>query len=277
VNRPYLLTAIGFAIAAAAVGLALSLESEDERRVEVLPPPPPAPVVAPAAQPATSLVDIVRVSSGGDVVLAGRSDPGAAIGITITGQAHPSVTADIRGEWVFVPKAPLSPGLSEISLSSGPDRRATLLVAIRPALYQSAKVLVLGPAGDVTPLIAGDDQTRPVFMIDRDAHGVATLAGTVLPQQTIRATLANGSYAETESGPDGRWIIRGVEAGESQGIRVGITTEPKTTSLGMVELPPRASAGVYALSQPDALTLRIERPDGGATHLFLGDPGQGKP
>lgn len=81
----------------------------------------PAPVPA-ATQPATAPIlpsfDIVRVNNRGQAVMAGRAAPGAEVTILDGGQEIARVTADPRGEWVFVSQHPLPPGGRELTLAT---------------------------------------------------------------------------------------------------------------------------------------------------------------
>ena len=60
--------------------------------------------------------DIVRVTSGGDSVMAGRAIPGSKVEIFDQGEKIGEVFADKRGEWVFVPISPLTAGTRKLSL-----------------------------------------------------------------------------------------------------------------------------------------------------------------
>tara|TARA_R110000787_G_scaffold144264_3_gene258198 strand:+ start:3989 stop:5203 length:1215 start_codon:yes stop_codon:yes gene_type:complete len=62
--------------------------------------------------------DIVRVNPKGDAVMAGRAAPGASVEIREDDKVIGKVTADQRGEWVFVPDKPLAPGNRQLSLSA---------------------------------------------------------------------------------------------------------------------------------------------------------------
>ncbi len=62
--------------------------------------------------------DIVRVNPKGDAVIAGRASPGSTVDILEGDKVIGSVKADRRGEWVFVPDQPLSPGDKQFSLSA---------------------------------------------------------------------------------------------------------------------------------------------------------------
>ncbi len=69
--------------------------------------------------------DVVRISRGGTGVIAGRAAPGAKVAILVNGKTVGEVTADARGEWVFILEEPLLPGTAELSLKAVlPDRQA---------------------------------------------------------------------------------------------------------------------------------------------------------
>ena len=60
--------------------------------------------------------DLVRVDPEGNVVIAGRSQPGARIEILDGNTVIGIVESDDRGEWVFVPEARLTPGARILTL-----------------------------------------------------------------------------------------------------------------------------------------------------------------
>ena len=76
--------------------------------------PPATP--APPDKPTSPSFDVVRVNPRGDTVIAGRAEPGAKVFILEGGKEVGNVTADGRGEWVFVPEAPLQAGKRQLSL-----------------------------------------------------------------------------------------------------------------------------------------------------------------
>lgn len=89
--------------------------SSSETKTDENAPPETAKV---SEKPVAPSYDIVRVNPKGDAVMAGRAAPGATVEIIEGDKAIGSVTADRRGEWVFVPDQPLAPGNKELSLSS---------------------------------------------------------------------------------------------------------------------------------------------------------------
>jgi nucleoid-associated protein YgaU len=117
-----------------------------------LPAPPPtatiaAPQPAPEAPRAAAVppsFDHVRVSARGDMVLAGRAEPGSEVTILFGSQTLGVVRADLRGEWVFVPPQPVSGGSSQLSLRAR-GRDGTVTDGDRP-------VLVLLPVPEPPPV-----------------------------------------------------------------------------------------------------------------------------
>lgn len=80
-------------------------------------PPPPAAAAVVAPRPAVPpSFDHVRVNASGDMVIAGRAEPDAEVTILFGSDVLGIVKADLRGEWVFIPAAPISTGNRELSL-----------------------------------------------------------------------------------------------------------------------------------------------------------------
>ncbi len=104
-----------------------------------------APVTSSPAAPATRSepererplapsFDVVRVDPDGNAVFAGRGVPNSEIIILDDEQELGRVTADDRGEWVFIPPARLSPGERVLSLRGA---------GLGPAGSESADAVVL--------------------------------------------------------------------------------------------------------------------------------------
>ncbi|MDJ0896530.1 MAG: LysM peptidoglycan-binding domain-containing protein [Alphaproteobacteria bacterium] len=62
--------------------------------------------------------DVVRINPEGEAVIAGRAEPGAKVTIVDDGKDMGSVTADERGEFVFLPEKPMAPGNRELTLKA---------------------------------------------------------------------------------------------------------------------------------------------------------------
>ena len=60
--------------------------------------------------------DVVRVGPSGNSVIAGRAVPGSTVIIKDDGKSLGKITADKRGEWVFLSESPLPSGTRKLSL-----------------------------------------------------------------------------------------------------------------------------------------------------------------
>ncbi|MBB4286382.1 LysM peptidoglycan-binding domain-containing protein [Roseospira goensis] len=114
----------------------------------------PAPNSGPAAIPDTAIdagpdgpdaptFDIVRVEPDGSAVMAGRAAPGATVSILDDGETLGETTADDRGQWVFLPDRPLTPGQRELSLTARGGHPAETT----PAPAASAPAVPAAPQG----------------------------------------------------------------------------------------------------------------------------------
>ena len=105
-------------------------------------PSPPVPPKTSAGKTSTGAptpsFDIVRIGPTGDAVLAGRTVANGTVEILADDAVIGRVSADGRGEWVFVPEQPLSPGPHRISVRAASDAGA-------PAV-QGATTVVTIPA-----------------------------------------------------------------------------------------------------------------------------------
>ncbi|MCH7958307.1 MAG: LysM peptidoglycan-binding domain-containing protein [Proteobacteria bacterium] len=125
-NRPLLLIAVGVGVVVVAIGLNYVLWQEEV--TEVAPPAeqaavrdagrttPPAAAKPKKEESASLTFDVVRVTPEGEAVIAGRAKPGSTVTILDKDKSLGEVTADARGEWVFVPEKPLASGSRELGL-----------------------------------------------------------------------------------------------------------------------------------------------------------------
>ncbi len=129
--------------------------------------PPAAP--APPAKPTPPSFDVVRVNPKGDTVIAGRAEPGARVVILDGGKKVGRVTADGRGEWVFVPEAPLQAGKRQLSLETrrkGSD----------PVPSESIVVLVVPERGkDVAGRVTKEESQALALKVPRAGPGASTV------------------------------------------------------------------------------------------------------
>lgn len=71
--------------------------------------------------------NLVRVAPDGHAVIAGQAEPGSRVVVLDGERPLGEVLADARGEWVFLPPAPLEPGEHLLGLTALVQDRAAVL------------------------------------------------------------------------------------------------------------------------------------------------------
>lgn len=248
---------IGAALALSFVVLFGEEEAEDRPPMVVeapaTPTPTPDPAPAPAAAPASAQTstpataaapspavkpepasapsfDVVRVNPAGDAVIAGRAVPGATVTIKDGETVLGTVTADSRGEWVYVPETPLTPGSRQLDLSAtAPDgtviageRSVVLVIPERetmaagrpdPALSAPLALSVPRAGAGATALLqapgGGDDaKVLSLDVVDYDADGELILSGRAPANARVLAYLDGTLLGRADAGGDGRWSLK---------------------------------------------------------------------
>ncbi len=182
------------------------------------------------AEPVKPSFDVVRVNPAGDAVISGRAAPNASVrileGETVIGE----VSADNRGEWVFLPDEPLAPGSRELSLESGAGadggtvRSADVVVLVVPEKPAAVAQAPQKPdqALAVSVPRSGDGPSRllqravpraaPVELtvntVDYSASGQITISGDAPPGAAIQLYLDNTFIGRVAAGEDGVWRVR---------------------------------------------------------------------
>lgn len=188
--------------------------------------------------PITPSFDVVRVEPTGDTVLAGRAAPNSKVTVLDNGRPLGTVTADEKGEWVFLPDRPLEPGSRELSLESE-DAAGTKLLSEdvvvmsvpdtrtadgdgasgESAQSQEEAIAVLTPrdGGAVeggsqilqAPKGEGISEGDLVLeAVDYGQDGGITVSGRGKPGTTVRLYLDNEAIGEVQPDAEGRWSYR---------------------------------------------------------------------
>ena len=175
--------------------------------------------------------DIVRINPQGDTVMAGRAMPGAKVEIFDGDKKIGEVTADQRGEWVFVPTTPLAPGSRQLSLKMiGPDGKLmpsdSNVVLVVP---EKGKDIAGRPTGDPTQPLAmivpkkggggievlqkptpdsadGHTIALSVDTIDYDEQGKLDVIGKAPPSAMIHTYINNNFFGRSAADQKGRWL-----------------------------------------------------------------------
>ncbi len=273
-NRPLLIAAIGAAVVAAAVGLNVLLWQEEEKapveqqavasegaRQEPATKPEPAPPV-----PVTPSFDVVRVNPKGDTVMAGRADPGSTVLIMDGDKVIGQVTADDRGEWVFVPDQPLPPGSRRLSLEM---RRE----GAEPVDSANEVLLVVPEPGKD---IAGQEAAKPTqalaLLVPRQGTGPAVVLQK--PSATVPELAAPSfpSPSSTAAGPVGPGLTLDTVSYDDAG-RLSISGHAPPGAMVQLYIDNRfvgrstsGEDGVWSVSpetpvQPGLYTLRADQVD----------------
>lgn len=203
---------------------------------------PPAAISGGAAAPAATAVpgekvsekpfvpqrpsfDIARIGATGDTVIAGRAAPGATVTIESNGTVIGEAVADHRGEWVFVPEAPLSTGAHRLTLEVRQPDGSTLtsegevLIVVpeqKPGGSEAASrpLAILIPNRDdaATKVLQTPDGGGPVTavevdMVDYDALGHLTVGGRGVAGSTVRVIIDNRPIGESIVDSAGKWTM----------------------------------------------------------------------
>ena len=235
-NRTALIAVVG----AVFVGIALifgirGLAPDAPMQTARAPAPASAtgPAVAPTASPTEALLrpsfDVVRVSPTGEAVIAGRAAPNATVVILSGEREIGRVTADGRGEWVFVTVEPLGPGAHELRLRvEGPggatatsERNVAIVVPPRGGGVGGGPLVALLPAeGGGAPTLlqvpgtGTGGQRLSIDAIDYGEAGGVVVAGRGSPGADVRLYADNRSVGTARVAPDGTWRIDIPQLGE---------------------------------------------------------------
>ncbi|PWC57013.1 peptidoglycan-binding protein [Azospirillum sp. TSO22-1] len=155
------------------------------------PPPAPAPPAAKPATPPAPTFDVVRVTPGGEAVIAGRAAPGSVVTVFDGNRPLGEVSADRRGEWVLLPASPLSPGSRELSLTA----------RLNGDSVQAERVVVL-----VVPEPARDAPPAPAMAVavPREGAGASTVLQAPPPSTVETPRVESAKVAPSPGGSSTR-------------------------------------------------------------------------
>ncbi len=276
--RPALVAAAGALAVVIAIGINVWQGRDIDHASHV-----PAPGVVPPSADATRrpspsslpAFDVVRINPQGDTVIAGRAEPGAEVVLRDGDEELGRVTADARGEWVFLPDKPLPPGAHRLHLlmrdTGGTQATSAEEVVVivptpgddiagRPA-DGSAQPLVLrvprdgGPTAVLQKPLAGTTDTALGVDFADWQNGQLALGGHAPPQAKLRIIIDGRPAGETTADASGRWRL--APSG-------GITAEMH--SLTIEQLDPRGSVtakSAVRLALKDLASLPAGGSDGG--------------
>lgn len=295
-KTPILLVLLGLAAIAAAIGLNEFAWQEEitaggtETNVQDTAKPSESTAAAKPEAPAPHgpSFDVIRVNPEGDTVIAGKAPPGSEVQILDGETLIGKVKADERGEWVFIPAEPLSPGSRNLTLRAvlengnviASSEDVVIAVPARDAAtdapkQQNAMVLKFPKAANAPTKIVQNpagptDRTQfplTIDTIDYDAKGHVIVGGAAPTGASVLLYLDGDLIARATAGDDGQWVAR-----PEQLIPPGLYTlradqiGTQGKVLARVEYPfSRAedlkamAEGTYVLVQPGNSLWRIAR------------------
>ena len=185
------------------------------------------PGTAPGDDRATPSFDVVRIDPSGDAVMAGRAKPGSTVIILADGKPIGEVTADGRGEWVFVPTSPLAPGSRELSLEmrmqgEKPVASRDVVVLVVPERDKDVAGRVAeGPSGALALKVPREGGGSTVMQtpsgkgasglsidtLDYDDQGRLNISGRAEPGVRVNVYLDNGFIGSARADADGLWRL----------------------------------------------------------------------
>lgn len=227
-NRSVVIALIGFAAALAAVALFMvSTGGEDAALAPEAAAPVAQPIPATPAESRDPSFDVVRIGERGDAVIAGRAVPNAQVTILDGGKEIGKVTADWRGEWVFVPDLPMAPGSRELTLEArNPDGTVTRsgepVVLVVPERAGEPTIVVKAKPGAARLLQgprAGEGAgPLSIDMVDHDGAGGLTVGGHAAPGQAVRLYMDNKPVGGVRADAEGLWSVKGKPPAEGRHV-----------------------------------------------------------
>jgi nucleoid-associated protein YgaU len=236
VNKPVIVAIVGIIVVALAIALNFVLDRGDDdhpRPAVAEQSAPPAATKTETASVDAPSFDIVRVNPQGNTVIAGRAKPGSKVEIYEGDTKIGEVEADRRGEWVFVPDQPLTPGSRRLSLvmrlpdgSTVPATSDVVIVVPEPGQDvgggpsqplamrvpkegQPGSVEILQKPGETPPAPGAPAQIAlAVDAVDYDAKGKLDIVGKAPPGSLIQLYLNNDFLGRTQSDARGAWSLK---------------------------------------------------------------------
>lgn len=212
VNRPLIVAIVGIVVVAAALVLNFTLQNPGglssltgsaSRQVNTGPGAP--------------TFDVVRIDPKGNMVMAGRAKPGAVVVILDGDKEIGRVTADSRGEWVFLPDAPVAPGTRQFSLKTPGTGGAKDLfsqnIVVMSVPERNGEILIVEQSrdGGKSRVLQGPNApgsgTLTVEAVDYAADGKFTLSGKADPGSVVQVYLDNAFIGRATADDKGAWQV----------------------------------------------------------------------
>jgi hypothetical protein len=256
-NKPLIAALIGVVIVAAALVFNFTLQGPlqfSEKPVAVSGPDAPT-------------FDVVRIDPKGSMVMAGRALPGATVIILDGDKEIGRVTADGRGEWIYIPEAPVQPGTRQFSLRSTDKNGKDILsqnVVVMSVPERDGEILIVEQSRDGGRSRVLQGPTAPVGAdaltietVDYNAEGKFTLSGKADPSSTIQVYMDNELIGRTTADENGFWQIEPSGAATAgQHIIRADQIGANNNVMARVEVPFTLDASQLAMAQGEITVIR---------------------
>jgi LysM repeat protein len=209
VNRPLVVAIVGILVVAAALVLNFTLQSPGGLTGTA--------TQAVVAGPGAPSFDVVRIDPKGSLVMAGRAQPNAVVVILDGDKEIGRVTADARGEWVFLPTAPVTPGTHQFSLKTprkgGAKDLVSQNVVVMSVPERDGEILVVEQSrdGGKSRVLQGPNAPGTggltVEAIDYAADGTFTIGGKADVGSTVQIYLDNEFIGRATADAKGLWEV----------------------------------------------------------------------
>lgn len=197
----------------------------------------PGPAAAAASGKAPS-VDVVRVDRSGNLVMAGRADPGEKLTISNGRQTLGTVMTDEDGQWVFLPEAPLAPGAHQLVVAESgaaatgsnadtgtdqdtghetkvlvglPGKGAAAIVTAQGSKLESGPLVVLSqgnaPPRLLTPPAGSNPGPVGLDVVQYDDQGRIRFTGHAKAGSEVRLYVDNKPVGEAKANAEGQWTL----------------------------------------------------------------------
>jgi len=138
------------------------------------------------AKSARPSFDVVRAEPTGEVIMAGRAEPGWSVTVESEGKAIGRAVADNNGEWVMEPSVPLGKGEHSLQLKSQPPKGGQ-------TLFSSQRLaLSLGQPGKDRPLVALTEEGKATRVLQMPPSS---------PEEKRLGALAQNSSLDLQNPP----------------------------------------------------------------------------
>jgi len=161
--------------------------------------------------------DIVRITSKGDAVIAGRSKPNKTVSIFDGNQKLGEVKTDSNGEWVWTSETPLKYGVKRLHLFLNQEgdnnlrSDQTVIVILEKNKKQSPIIFKSSNINERVSKLMNLEKLEEGFSVDLVEYspdGKILLSGRSIGNKKLTFYLNDIMFGTTESNVDGFWHFR---------------------------------------------------------------------